>query len=383
MSSPTSTRRAIGRRSLVVLAALTVAVAVALPAIATGLPAPEPASAASSPAGSHAQTAPCITATNNQHVTAGRAIWLFFYWTAGSFQFLGFSGQDTTTLLSTGSGSWTRVDRCPPPTTTTVPTTTTTRPGSGRPPLEPRYTAVVETDAGLPNHTVYRPQDLGAVTDDMPVVAWGNGGCFANGTLFQTFLQPLAAHGVLVIASGAPGGSGTTTSQMLLDAIDWAVAENGRAGSRYQGRLDTDAISVQGQSCGGLEAIDAARDPRVDSTALWNSGLFNGGDKSALERLHAPTAWFTGGPSDIAYANTVDDYGRVPARVPAVMGHYGDVGHTGLFFTDAATTQHMVDVAADWLDATLYGNATARHQFVGPDCGLCSGTPWLMTAKNW
>ncbi|HEV7762283.1 MAG TPA: hypothetical protein VGO78_24915, partial [Acidimicrobiales bacterium] len=311
MSSPTSTRRAIGCRSLVVLAALTVA-------IATGLPAAEPAAAAPSPAGSHAQTAPCVTATNDQHLAAGRAVWLFFYWTAGSFQFLGFSGQDTTTLQSTGSGSWTRVDRCPPPTTTTTTgpttTTTTTRPGGGRPPLEPRYTAVVEADAGLPNHTVYRPQDLSTVTDDMPIVVWGNGGCFANGTLFQTFLQPLAAHGVLVIASGAPGGSGTSTSQMLLDAIDWAVAENGRAGSKYQGRLDTDAISAQGQSCGGLEAIDAARDPRVDSTVLWNSGLFNGGDKSALERLHSPTAWFTGGPSDIAYANTVDDYGRVPAR---------------------------------------------------------------------
>lgn len=124
---------------------------------------------------------------------------------------------------------------------------------------------------------------------------WGNGACRADGTWFQEFLQPLAAHGVLVIANGRPGGSGTTESSMLIDAIDWAVAENGRAGGRYQGRLDTGAITAMAQSCGGLEAIDASRDPRVGSTVLWNSGIFSSGgiggvDKSALNRLHAPVA---------------------------------------------------------------------------------------------
>src|SRR5690606_36324500 len=211
--------------------------------------------------------------------------------------------------------------------------TTTTEPGGGeRPPLRQQYTAIYETDARLDGHTIYRPQNLGAVADLMPIVVWGNGACRADGTWFQEFLQPLAAHGVLVIASGRPGGSGSTTSDMLIDAIDFAVAENSRSGSKYQGRLDVGRITAMGQSCGGLEAIDASRDPRADSTILWNSGICPGGGiggvgKEALTRLHGPVAWLNGGPSDIAYANALDDYQRVPSSVPAVFGAYGDVGH--------------------------------------------------------
>jgi hypothetical protein len=142
-----------------------------------------------------------------------------------------------------------------------------------------------------------------------------------------------------------------------------------------------------GQSCGGLEAMGASSDPRVASTVLWNSGIFSSGglggvDKTALTRLHAPVAWFTGGVSDIAYANAVDDYGRVPSRIPAVIGHYGNVGHTGLF-ADPEVEREIVGVAAQWLDATLFGNPTARSQFVGPNCGLCSGTEWVMQSTNW
>jgi hypothetical protein len=362
-------RRVTARRLVLV-----VAVVASLAAAVAGLPSPS----------ADAQVGQCVTARNSEHLTAGRATrTLLLYRAVGSNDSLGTSSLTTTTLLESSAGSWTRVTSCPPVTTTTSTpgSTTTTAPG-GRPPLEQRYTAIFETDTRLANHTVYRPQNLAAVADDMPIVVWGNGACRADGTWFQEFLQPLAAHGVLVVASGNPGGSGTTTYQMLIQAIDWAVAENSRAGSKYQGRLDTNAVTAMGQSCGGIEAINASSDPRVRSTVLWNSGIFSTGDKTALQRLHGPTAWFTGGPSDIAYANAVDDYARVPASVDAVLGHYGDVGHLNLF-ADPEIERHIITVAADWLDATLYGNAAARRQFVGTGCGLCSGTPWVMQSKNW
>jgi hypothetical protein len=355
------------RRTIVALAV----VALVMVGAVTGFPSPS----------AEAQVGDCVTARNSEHLQAGRATRpILIYRAVGSGDSLGTSGITTTSLVEQSDGSWTRVASCPPPGTTT--TSTTTPGGGGRPPLEQRYTAIFETDTRLPNHTVYRPQNLAAVTDDMPIVVWGNGACRADGTWFQEFLTPLAAHGVLVIANGNPGGSGTTTSQMLIDAMDWAVAENSRSGSKYQGRLDTGAITAMGQSCGGIEAIDASRDARVRSTVLWNSGIFSSGDKTALQRLHGPTAWFTGGQSDIAYGNAVDDYGQVSSRVPAVLGHYGNVGHLNLF-ADPAIERHIVTVAADWLDATLYGNAAARRQFVGSGCGLCSGTPWVMQSKNW
>lgn len=368
--APTATS---SRRTLVVV----LAVAVILTALAAVV------RLDTSPAG--AQTAACITATNSQHVEAGRATRSILTARAvGSNDYLGLVFS-TTTLLQEGANSWRRVDTCPPPTTN--PTSPTTIPGGGRPPLTQRYTAMYETDSRLPNHTVYRPSNLAAVTERMPIVVWGNGACRADGTWFQEFLTPLSAHGILVIASGNPGGSGSTNADMLIDAVDWAIAENSRAGSKYQGKLDTNAVAAMGQSCGGLEAIGASSDPRIKSTVLWNSGIFASGglggvDKTALQRLHAPVAWFTGGSSDIAYSNAVDDYSRVPSRIPAVIGHYGNVGHMGLF-TDATVERHIVTVAASWLDATLYANAAARSRLIGPSCGLCSGTPWVLQSKNW
>lgn len=334
--------------------------------------------------------ATCVTARNSDHVSAGRAVrGLFTIRAVGSDDALGFSFS-TTSLQQSGPGVWERVASCAPATTTTTgpggSTTTTTDPGT-RPPLTQQYTAIFETDTRLPNSTVYRPQNLAAVTHPMPVVVWGNGACRADGTWFQEFLQPLAAHGVLVIASGRPGGSGSTTSDLLIDGIDFAVAENSRSGSKYFGRIDTSAIATMGQSCGGIEAIDAASDARVRSTILWNSGIFASGGiggvtKAALNELHGPTAWLNGGPSDIAYSNAQDDYSRVPSRVPAVFGSYGNVGHMAMF-TDPDIERQIIGVAADWLDATLYGNAQARAQFVGTNCGLCR-SPWSeFRSKNW
>lgn len=369
MSSSRAGWRAVTRRRLALLAVLAMMLAAA-----GGL--------VSSPA--EAQTGQCVTARNAEHLDAGRATRsILLYRAVGSNDSLGFFSFSTTSLRQEAPGYWARVTDCqgepPPPTSTT---STSTPPGGERPPLEQRYQSMYETDFRLPDHTIYRPTNLDAVTDTMPVVVWGNGACSANGTWFQDFLLPLSAHGILVIANGSPNGSGQTDWQMLTESVDWAVAENSRAGSKYQGKLDTGAIIAMGQSCGGIEAVNAsADDDRIQSTVLWNSGLFSGTNKAVLQDLPGPTAWFTGGSSDIAYSNAIDDYDRI-TRVPAVLGHYGNVGHTALF-SDDSLVPHTVDVATDWMDAVLYDNAAKRAQFVGSNCGLCSGTPWRMQSKNW
>ncbi len=88
---------------------------------------------------------------------------------------------------------------------------------------------------------------------------------------------------------------------MLVDAIDWAVAENSGAGSKYRGRIDTTKVAVMGQSCGGIETYEVADDPRITTTVLWNSGLLRDSQNYLLSRLRAPIAYFIGGPSDIAH----------------------------------------------------------------------------------
>ncbi|MFF5897644.1 hypothetical protein ACFY8O_17140 [Streptomyces argenteolus] len=155
-------------------------------------------------------------------------------------------------------------------------------------------------------------------------MAWGNGACRADGTWFENILTEFASHGFLVIANGVPGGSGQTSSDMLIEAVDWAVDANSDPGSRFRGRIDTSKIAVMGQSCGGLETMEVADDPRIDTTVMWNSGLMSRLDRwIQLPRLHAPIAYFVAGPDDIAYENAADDWDRLPAGLPAFSGNLG------------------------------------------------------------
>ncbi|MEV4171727.1 alpha/beta hydrolase [Nonomuraea sp. NPDC049709] len=212
----------------------------------------------------------------------------------------------------------------------------------------------------------------------LPIVAWGNGACRADGTWFENFLKELASHGFLVIANGRPGGTGTTDAEMLLDAIDWAIAENSRLTSRLRGRIDTTRIAVMGQSCGGLEAYEVSDDPRVTTTGIGKSGFMSAADKIQLSRLHAPIGYFIGGPGDIAYQNAIDDWNRLPAGLPAFMGNL-DVGHFGTY--SQPNGGEFGRVGAAWLKWQLKGDAAAEAMFVGTGCGLCSG-PWQVMRKN-
>ena len=245
------------------------------------------------------------------------------------------------------------------------------------------YSAGWETQWTLPNHTIFRPNQLPAGVK-LPIVAWGNGGCLARGTWFQQALNEWASHGFLVIANGAPNGSGQTNARQLTESIDWAIRQNTNRSSKYYGRIDTEKVAVMGQSCGGLEALQVrSQDARVDTTVLWNSGLLNDANNAQLTRLRAPIAFFTGGQSDIAYPNAVDDYRRIGQalpQLPALLGHLGNVGHYGTWRD--ANAGEMGRVGTSWLQWHLKGDAAAAQRFVGPDCGLCSGTQWRIEKRN-
>ncbi|MCU7730694.1 cellulose-binding domain-containing protein [Actinoplanes sp. KI2] len=238
------------------------------------------------------------------------------------------------------------------------------------------YPADYETSASLANHTIYRPSTL--PSERMPIFVWGNGGCAANGTGQINFLKEISSYGFLVIANGAPNGSGSTTSSMLTQSIDWAFAENSRSSSKYYGRLDTSQVAVAGWSCGGLEAYAVSNDSRITTTMIFSSGLLNDGDDYQLKRLTKPIAYFIGGPSDIAYANAMDDWGKLPSGLPAFMGNL-NVGHGGTY--DQTNGGEFGRVAVLYLKWRLKGDLTAGANFVGSDCGLCH-SQWQVQQKN-
>lgn len=266
------------------------------------------------------------------------------------------------------------------------------------------YPAIKEEIAALPRHVVYRPADLAAMgSRKLGVVAWGNGACSEDGARRRFHLAEIASHGYLVLALGriysGPGApppdqrpppdappSGRTLPADLTDAITWALAENERPGSPYQGRIDPALVALSGFSCGGLQAISVAGDPRVKTMVLHNTGVMiepsdvPGMDvgKEALDALHTPVIYIMGGEPDIAYGNGMDDFQRIQ-DVPVAVANL-PVGHEGTF--DEPNGGAAARVATAWLEWQLRGDSTAARQFIGPDCGLCGKDGWTLQWRN-
>jgi len=270
------------------------------------------------------------------------------------------------------------------------------------------FTAIMESDPGLATHTIYRPASLvpfGAGRK-MPIVAWGNGGCVNAGDAQKNFLTEIASHGMLVVAVGpirgerpqqqqgnaAPDEGGPprfeppTRAAQLTEAIDWAIAENTRPGSRYYAMLDTNAVAIMGYSCGGLQALSESLDSRIRTIVLWNSGVLPEADrrpgmdvsKTILAEIRVPIAYFSGGPSDIAYPNSADDVSRI-TDAPVFFGNI-DVGHTGTYREPNGGAYGTVGAA--WLEWQLLGDDEAAKMFVGEDCGLCRDPAWTVEKRN-
>ncbi len=280
------------------------------------------------------------------------------------------------------------------------------------------YPAMKEEVVSLPSHVVYRPRDLAALgKQKLGIVAWGNGGCSDDGASTRFPLLELASHGYLVLASGhilsgpgappraaamapaQPNGSAPaasaprqlpppkTKTSDLTDAIDWALAENQRPGSAYFGRIDPKQIAVSGWSCGGLQALKAAEDPRVRTAVLQNTGIFidvpspiPGMDlaKSELLKLHTPVLYILGGPTDIAYANGMDDFKHI-GHIPVAVANIA-TGHGGTYFQPNGGP--VAAVAVSWLQWQLRGDQHAAARFLGNECGLCKDPAWTIQKKN-
>lgn len=271
------------------------------------------------------------------------------------------------------------------------------------------FPATIETDSSLPGHVIYRPADLAPFGEaTLPIVVWGNGACVDDGTAHRLHLAEIASYGYLVIAAGGwrsgPGATepraqqaaapteglppAATSAADVRAGIDWAIAEAGREGSKYRGKVATGAVAVAGHSCGGLQALEIAADPRIKTVLVHNSGVFNDGaspipgiaaTKAMLERIHTPVIYILGGPTDIAYPNGTDDFARLQ-RVPAVLANL-PVGHGGTFSEPMGGA--VAHVAVDWLEWQLKGDKVAARTFVGDNCRLCTGTDWSIERKGF
>lgn len=268
------------------------------------------------------------------------------------------------------------------------------------------YPAVMTTDATLPAHVIYRPANI-AAAPPLGVLVWGNGGCRADGASARQHLLEIASHGYVVIAPGSvqsgpgaptqraermPDAAGqlppvATTSADVLAGVDWALAENVRTQSPLKGRIDPTLVAVAGHSCGGLQALQVAPDPRIKAMIVHNSGVFTDGAnpirgmsvaKDLLLKLHTPVLYVLGGPGDVAFPNGSDDFKRI-AHVPAALVQL-PVGHGGTFFT--ANGGAVAALSVDWLEWQLRADKSAARTFKGANCRLCVVPTWTIEKKG-
>jgi hypothetical protein len=364
------------------------------------------------------------------------------------------------------------------------------------------FKAVMVSDSSLTTHTIYRPKDMNAFGEKvkLPIIAWGNGGCANSNSSHQNYLSEIASHGFLVVAIGpyqpagqrgrggaaggmpdmggrggamggnvpgaaigdAPGGAGgmrmgatggtrggagggmgsSTKSSQLLDAVDWAIAQNSDKASIYYNKIDISKIGVAGHSCGGLQALEVSTDPRITTTIVVDSGIINSGGgtggtrgvapggmpgaggarggatggvpagaiggmpggaaggmpgmggarggagggmmgmpaltKDHLAKLHGPVFYLLGGESDMAYPNGTDDFKRIE-KIPVFMANQ-DVGHGGTFGQQHGGDWAMVSIA--WFKWQLKSDKEAGKLFTGNPCGLTQDKKWTVEKKN-
>ena len=255
-----------------------------------------------------------------------------------------------------------------------------------------QYKAIMKEEPSLEAHTVIVPQDLTPFGPGhrLPVLVWGNGAC--NNSPFEhiKFLNEIASHGYIVVATGFIPMTDEwyrgpmSKSEQQIESIDWVIAQNADEQSPYYNKIDTKNICVAGMSCGGLQTLFNCADPRITLLMICNSGLFNqenagsavGGmpmpPKEKLQEIHTPIMYMLGGEKDIAYGNGMDDFHRI-SHVPACAINY-PVGHGGTYSQPHGGEFTVAALA--WLDWQMKGDLEAAKMFKGTNCGLLKREGW-------
>jgi acetyl esterase/lipase len=256
------------------------------------------------------------------------------------------------------------------------------------------FKAIMKEEAGLAEHTVFIPQDLSKFNqkNPLPVLVWGNGACANSPWEHMNFLNEIASHGYIVLATGIIPmvdewyKGPMSRSEQQIESIDWIIAQNQNPSSPYYQKIDTKHICVAGMSCGGLQTLFNCADPRITSLMICNSGLFKqsnaaqavGGmpmpSKDKLKEIHTPIIYILGGKTDIAYENGMDDFNLI-SHVPAVAANF-PVGHGGTYREPHGGEFTVVALA--WLNWQLKGDKQASKMFVGKNCELSKRKDWTI-----
>ena len=272
------------------------------------------------------------------------------------------------------------------------------------------YKAVMTDDASLPGFTIYRPDDLQSaskVEGALPVVLFGNGGCYRSSQPYAKFLTEIASHGYVLMAVGEwrteqdpneakiwelddeKSSLKTNDAKSLVNiALNWLEKENQRTGSEFYQTVNTQNVAAMGYSCGGVQALlmGALGEKRIKTVVGMNTGIFKEEgplsgmiQKADLQKLSTPIIYMLGGEADDAAPNGRDDF-KVINHVPVVLATYPSVGHLATYQDHQGGA--FGQMARTWLDYQLKGKKQYENLFRYSDKGN-DFEGWEITQKGF
>jgi predicted dienelactone hydrolase len=245
----------------------------------------------------------------------------------------------------------------------------------------------MEYPAEKPWFNIYRPVDLNATGQPLPVIVWANGGCYRSDFTWAPLFDRWAAGGFVVLALTADPDAGAMVMSNIGDQaglVDWTIAKAAAAGSPYAGKLDTHRIVAAGNSCGGVTALGlAAQDPRIAAVfVLSGSSGFGSANKSVIDKILVPDGYVVGGSQDIARANAISDYDALAPSIPAMIVSRFEGDHVTVS-TDKGILTEEAEIALNWMDLALYGTHGAYDELTSATvCSGCDAGTYTLMSKN-
>jgi len=272
-----------------------------------------------------------------------------------------------------------------------------------------QYPVTMEVYSTLPDYTVYRPTNMEELADkSLPVVIMMGPGCNQDGDSFRPFWSEVASYGYIVIATGRPLPGNFMAPVFYLGvediiiALDWAFAAPEASEATLKAKADLSKVCLMGQSCGGIQCLRTAKDPRVSTMIFWNSGsllmgnvdrpgqhswggrdIFGTKDlRELLLDLDIPLAYFEG-DTDMARQPGLADFNALTMKKPiiyAVREIPGD-SHAGTFREKNGGA--FGEVAVAYLEWQFRGDQAAKGKFVGKNNIAAKDPKWLeLKTKN-
>ena len=149
--------------------------------------------------------------------------------------------------------------------------------------------------------------------------------------------------------------------------------------------INASKVALMGQSCGGVQALNVAGDPRITTMVIWSSGVGmipnNPPDPAAvLASVHGPIAFIYGDAEhDIAYPASTQNVQAI-AKVPVFGAWQEGMTHLGTY--GQADGGYFAKIGTAWLAWQLKGDRKAASMFQGADCTLCNAPGWHVAKQR-